>query len=101
MFAVLDVLKVIASVHNSNVMVHLNVQISQMKTTVILKTAPVVLDVLKDFAYLQIGSVMEQSTVQIFLMKKIVQLKILPVGFNVLKEIVYSSALKVIAFLHN
>ena len=50
MFVVINVLKVIALVHNSNVMVHLNVQISQMKTTVILKTAPVVLDVLKDFA---------------------------------------------------
>ena len=64
MFVIINVLKVIALVYNSNVMVHLNVQISQMKTTVILKTAPVVLDVLKDIAYLQIGGVMEQPTAQ-------------------------------------
>ena len=73
MFVIINVLKVIALVYNSNVMVHLNVQISQMKTTVILKTAPVVLDVLKDIAYLQIGSVMEQPTVQMSLMRKIVR----------------------------
>ena len=88
MFVVINVLKVIALVHNSNVMVHLNAQISPMKTTVILKTAPVVLDVLKGIAYLQIGSVMEQLTVQISLMRRIV-------------KIVDSSVLKVIAFLHN
>ena len=91
MIVVIDVLKVIASVHNSNVMVHLNVQISQMKTTVILKTAPVVLDVLKDFAYLQIGSVMVQPTVQMSLMRKIVKMK----------KVVDSSVLKVIAYLHS
>ena len=91
MFVVINVLKVIALVHNSNVMVHLNVQISQMKTTVILKTAPVVLDVLKDIAYLQIGSVMEQPTVQMSLMRKIVKMK----------KVVDSSVLKVIAYLHN
>ena len=91
MFVVINVLKVIALVQNSNVMVHLNVQISQMKTTVILKTAPVVLDVLKDFAYLQIGSVMEQPTAQMSLMRKIVKMK----------KVVDSSVLKVIAYLHN
>ena len=65
-FVVIDVLKVIALVHNSNVMVHLNVQISQMKTIVNINmtTALVVLNVLKDIAYLQIGGVMEQPTAQ-------------------------------------
>ena len=91
MFVVLDVLKVTVLVHNSNVMVHLNVQISQMNTTVLLKTAPVVLDVLKDIAYLQIGSVMEQLIVQMSLMRKIVKMK----------KVVDSSVLKVIAYLHN
>ena len=91
MFVIINVLKVIALVYNSNVMVHLNVQISQMKMTVILKTAPVVLDVLKDIAYLQIGSVMEQPTAQMSLMRKIVKMK----------KVVDSSVLKVIAYLHN
>ena len=90
---VIDVLKVIALVHNSNVMVHLNVQISQMKTIVNINmtTALVVLNVLKDIAYLQIGSVMVQPTVQMSLMRKIVKMK----------KVVDSSVLKVIAYLHN
>ena len=69
MFVVINVLKVIALAHNSNVMDHLNAQISQMKLIVKSKTILVDTNVLKDIAYLLPGSVMELINVQINLMK--------------------------------
>ena len=85
MVVVINVLKVIALAHNSNVMVHLNVQISQMKLIVESKKILADTNVLKDIVYLLTGSVMELINVQINQMNKIAKLKHLPPQMTQLK----------------